>query len=49
MNVWTPTKKLRSEYVSLQDELLMEQLKEKGVVHVDYLPTTQFDDRLVIW
>lgn len=48
MNVRPPLP-LREDYLTLQDELLSREREEKGVVHVDSLPATAADPRLVLW
>lgn len=48
-NVRYPGKPLDPEFLRLQDELLAEERKEKGVVDVMELPPVKCDSRIAIW
>ena len=48
MNVRYP-RVIPEELVNLQNEFLMEEAEEKGVVHVDELLVSSKDERLVLW
>lgn len=48
MNI-RPPKPLRAEFLSAQDKLLSAEREERGVVHVDDLPATAADSRLILW
>ncbi|MGM9926922.1 MAG: macro domain-containing protein, partial [Bacillus sp. (in: firmicutes)] len=49
MNVWLPKKELNPSYLKLQDELLQEELNEKGIVDLDSLLPSKKDSRFFVW
>lgn len=49
MNVRYPGKRLNPEFLRLQDELLVEEREEKGVVDVLELPAVNSDSRISLW
>lgn len=48
MNV-RPALPLSSAFLSLQDELLGSERKERGVIHVDEIPVSSRDPRIALW
>jgi len=48
MNV-RPPKPLKPDFLTVQNELLSEKRREKGVVEADELPASAADSRLVLW
>lgn len=49
MNIRYPGKRLNPEYLRLQDELLVEEREEKGVVDVMELPPVNADGCISVW
>lgn len=48
MNVRLP-KPISEEFLSIQDEYLLEENKKDGIVEVKDLPSTKIDDRIILW
>lgn len=44
-----PPMPLQEQFLAIQDEILSAEREERGVVHVDTLPATAADQRLILW